>query len=798
MAAGAGARRTETAYQDLVEETDGLDAAVVFGCNPARNPNCPSEVDEIRALPGVADAALFLSPLVPVTDEDGDLVQLLDDPCYSGAGGLQVLIPQGPEFGTSMSRRRIIEGRDLDPTAADEVVIAPLIAEETGVEVGDRLFVNLVEDCLADPGTWPPPAAVTVVGIGMTSSEIPPKNGFYLQGLHTSPAFADRLPPEFDDFFEDAGARQAAGAGVALRLEPGVTLEDLAEDPGFPRFDVVIDDAFIAEPVDAGLQTDANALWVLALVGGLASLAVLGPTLARFHAELAENDRMLMALGWSRRQRVARSALHGMAVSVPATAIAIIVTAIASLSTPIGDARNIEPDPGAELDPLVLLIGTAALVVFVVGLVALLARLPVRTTPRPRQTPVARLAARVGFAPPAVLGIRIGLEPAPRQAPVRSSIFAVVVGLTTVTGVLAYTSSAQYLREHPDRLGLTWEDFVYLGETEGGVAITEEARSWPEVDAVGHLLFFTPGLAIGPDHLPARVMAFSTGVDAVAPRVIDGRVPATEDEILLSPLLADDAGLGIGDRLEVVMEIEVYPEEGEPELVTTPPFPLEVVGIGPVPIGDGFFDQGSAMTVDGLLSHYPPDAREAGDEDRTDFMALVRAPGVTDQALVDRLAGVGVAYDPNEFDVDALLNNVVSVDPTSTESAPDLLALFMGLLAVGVLLYGVGMAVGRNRHDLAVTRALGLSPRLLRRTGRWAGIAFAAAALAVAVPLGLVIGRVTWRTYASGLGVVPDPVVSAREIVALIAITLLLAALSGTLASRWQTRTRPGRILRSE
>jgi putative ABC transport system permease protein len=97
-----------------------------------------------------------------------------------------------------------------------------------------------------------------------------------------------------------------------------------------------------------------------------------------------------------------------------------------------------------------------------------------------------------------------------------------------------------------------------------------------------------------------------------------------------------------------------------------------------------------------------------------------------------------------------------------------------------------------------VARALGLTPRLLRRTARWASLAFATAALVVGVPIGLVAGRVIWRTYAEGLGVVADPVIAPWEIVAVVGATVLLALLVGTLAARRQARILPGTVLRSE
>lgn len=56
MAATAGARRTESAYQDLRVETDAMDAAILFPCGPDAGPACPPTVEEVRAVPGVRAA----------------------------------------------------------------------------------------------------------------------------------------------------------------------------------------------------------------------------------------------------------------------------------------------------------------------------------------------------------------------------------------------------------------------------------------------------------------------------------------------------------------------------------------------------------------------------------------------------------------------------------------------------------------------------------------------------------------------------------------------------------------------
>lgn len=794
MAAAAGARRTESAYQDLRAETNAMDALIAFECNPAIDEACPGTIEDIRALPGIHDAAGAESSIVPILDAEGRLVQITDDPCASGNGALDVTAAVDPAFGTTLQGIRIVEGRAADPSRADEAVMSPLAAEQLGVGVGDRLSLHLVE-CNLPPERWGAPTPVTVVGLGLTTVEVPPKNGFYVQSLHTTPAFA-ALPA-----WRELQAETADGPPVfGVRLDEGTSLEALADTPGVPPFATVLDlDRDFAQPVDEGLQSDANALWLVALLGGVASVFVLGPTLTRYRSDAAVVDESLSALGWSRQDRVGRSALHGFAIGLVAVVVAVGIGLLVSTRTPIGDARAIEPLPGAELDGLVVLLGGLV----TLGLpTATFAGLALRSPTRdrsPRRTPLARLAGRSGLSVPAVLGIRIGLEPGRGQAPVRSSVFAVALGVTAITGALVYTSSAQHLRDTPAWIGLAWDDFVYVNDRPDGVTIAEEARDWPEAAAAGHALFFTPDLSLGADHELSQPFAFSTGPDAVEPTVIRGRAPAGVDDLLLSPTLADGLGLDVGDEVEARLDLSEL-TQGAFEM--TDPFVLEVVGIGPVPLGDGNFDIGSAVTIDGLFSHLPPEIQaEIGSEDnadRTDFVLIDRAEGVTDDEILRRFAAAGVEIGPDAPTIEEYAATVVSTDPTSTESAPDLLAALMAVMAGGVLTYGLVIAVQRNGHDLSVVRALGVTPRLLRRSGRWAGIVFASAALIVAVPVGVVLGRVVWRGYAEDLGVVPDPVTTIGEIGALVLATLLLAAVVGTLAAARQARTRPGAALRSE
>jgi hypothetical protein len=595
---------------------------------------------------------------------------------------------------------------------------------------------------------------------------------------------------------------------MAVRLEPGTTFEDLAAAPGVTPFEVAFDLSPLQEDIDAGLRADANALWLVAGLGGLASLFVVGPALARQAAASSVVDGTPAPMGWSRRDRVARAVGHGVIIGVIAIAVATVVALVASTRTPIGDARAIDPHPGAELDLEPLVLVTAGATLLTCLLLSLLAARRLRPASG-RSTPLSRTAARAGLPPSAVLGLRVGLEPGHRQAPVRSSMFAVAVGAAAVVGALVYTDSAQHLKDTPRLAGIAWDDFFYISDLPDGFELAEQARDWPEAERVGTLGFFTPNFLLGEDQHLSRVLAYSTGPDDVEPPVISGRPPSGPSELVIGPLLADETGLGLGDEVTGAFELGQEPDRTR---ILSEARTYEVVGIGPVPIADGNFEVGVGMTMDGYRQAVPPPTDEEGNEleVRPDFLLIDRAPGVTDDAILTRVADAGVqaAIDAlrlsdagrelGPLNGSDLLKDLLSIDVTSTESAPDLLALLMLVMAGSVLAYVVATTISRDRHDLAVVRTLGFAPRQVRRTSAWAATSFTLVALAVAIPLGIVAGRVAWRAYAESLGVIPTPEVPWGEIAVFVGAALLVANLVALVAARRQNHLRPAEPLRAE
>jgi ABC-type lipoprotein release transport system permease subunit len=72
------------------------------------------------------------------------------------------------------------------------------------------------------------------------------------------------------------------------------------------------------------------------------------------------------------------------------------------------------------------------------------------------------------------------------------------------------------------------------------------------------------------------------------------------------------------------------------------------------------------------------------------------------------------------------------------------------------------------------------------------------AAVVLAVPGGVIVGRVLWRAFADRLGVVPDPSGAWLPIAGVVVGGLLLAVLAAELPARLAARARPAEGLRTE
>ena len=113
----------------------------------------------------------------------------------------------------------------------------------------------------------------------------------------------------------------------------------------------------------------------------------------------------------------------------------------------------------------------------------------------------------------------------------------------------------------------------------------------------------------------------------------------------------------------------------------------------------------------------------------------------------------------------------------SIRDTPLALAVVLAVLAVGTLAHVLLTGVRRRRRDLALLKTLGFTRRQVLGTVAWEASAFAAVALLVGLPLGVIAGRWAWAVFASAAGVSTAATVPLATVLLAIPATLLAANL---------------------
>ena len=118
-------------------------------------------------------------------------------------------------------------------------------------------------------------------------------------------------------------------------------------------------------------------------------------------------------------------------------------------------------------------------------------------------------------------------------------------------------------------------------------------------------------------------------------------------------------------------------------------------------------------------------------------------------------------------------------------------------MAVG-LIVAIRAAARSRRRELALLRVLGATGGQIRATLRWQALTIVGVGLAFGVPLGIALGRVTWRTFAEGLGIPPESMVSSTWTTLIVVAALLVGVAAAAVPARMTTRVPPAMILRTD
>jgi FtsX-like permease family len=692
-----------------------------------------------------------------------------------GLEGAMMLLPD-ERWGRD-TEMRLVAGRYPAAGAADEVVASEATANARSLTAGTIvdlhfLTAEALSACIDGSGSCEPAPAgrVEVVGVVRTPQDLTPD------------AYGSLLMfarPEFDN--DRGGPDAATGHLVFVNLADGVDADAVAAEWStlVPNGDVT-SDRQDRGALDQAAELQRPALLVGAVIAAAAGGLVVGQAFSRLLARRRGDAEVLAALGLARPSRMAAA----FVACLPAVALgslgAVAVAVALSPLFPLRVLRRADPDVGLHADPLALALGAGATAGVACLLAACAAALWARRTPQQKQaavTPAAAAAAALRLGPVATTGARFALERGrgPRAVPVVPALVGAVVGLAVTVSVFVISDSMDGLLASPARYGAPWHLQVGLGVENLDQApdmASDNRVEQAAVIAAGELDLHVSGRPT----LQVPALGYQAVKGNLAPLVLDGRFLGGPDEVAMATDTMRDLGVGIGDRIAV---------SGPSGRET-----MTVVGriVKPI-VGDSAVNDGVVVPLDVWRRIGALDLVAEIDGE----VSLVL--DVADPAQVDAVAA---DFEERGAFVDRTFRQAEVTVLEEVRPVPLMLAAFTGLLGALAAAHALVTAVRRRRHELAVLRALGLRPRQAAGVVWWQALVLTTVALAIAVPLGVVSGRLVWTTMADRLNVQAVAEVPTAALVALalaaIAGSLLFAALPAT----WAARDQPASALRDE
>ncbi len=690
------------------------------------------------------------------------------------------------DFAAVDPTNRVLEGQIPDGSDPTQILVSATFAQQFGVGVGEGVELQTygVEQYDA-------------VGAGEYSQPTGPTYPFHVAAIV-------RLPPEIaSDKTSSPGQTRYDntyvivpdtwywahrtefldfGAGYYLQIdEATTTVDDVqasvtamvpeGEELYFGPAESSVRRASLASPVD--LET--SALLALGIGIGLSGAAAVALLL---RAEQRDHDRdapTLRALGCTRSEIGLVAAARAAPVAVAGAAMAAAVAVLLSGRYPIGIGREVELQPGIDVNLAVVGLGTVLVTLVVVGSALALGRPPLER-PRAALTPdaLSRWLARAGAPINSVLGTHLAFTGREgRSSAARSAIVGGAAALGIVTATAVFVGGVDRLYSEPARHGWPWDAVV--GNTNFALAGDTYRRLQTDPRVEGLTTALTGSVVI--DGTSAFLVVIDPSGTA-PPAVAAGRLPTTGSEIALGPALRADLDVDVGDTVTLsIADGDLQPDEREPQDLT-----LTVVGEAALPVfGDGDMGEDAVITFDGLTA-------AGGQIEPQIAMLRLRSHDRSDLTALDRDL-------TEEIYTDLVPARIVTLH--GVRGLPLLGLLLAGTMGTIVLAFTLVTGARARLRDLAVLRVLGMEARRLHGVLAWQGISLAGAMLAIGLPAGLAAGVAWWRTVADGLGVSAAAVVTPR-LWLLVPLTGLVAV-AVSIYPAWRARRLTGAaLLRTE
>jgi ABC-type antimicrobial peptide transport system permease subunit len=768
LSAWAGARRTDTALQRLRVQTNAADAVVFPSQVGITNPNW----GPLAARPEVSAVAVW------------DL--LFGN--YDGHPGSLIFGSKDGTYLDKVDRPVVVQGRMFNPHASNEVVVDENAAKSftdaagekvsSGDVVGSTFTYRFFGRKQSDEDNEPPrgpKVTMHVVGVVRETAEFL----FVPDGqVLVSPGFLARY-----------GSRVQGDENADVRLRHG------AADMGALRHDVnkflvrgapVLDTHAAARRVSTTLAVETTALLLLALAILLGGGILVAQVLVRSASTVADDALVLRALGMSRNHLGLATGLAHLVPALIAGPATLGVAFVLSDRFPVGLGRQIDPDVGYHVDWTVIGPGVALVVVATLVVSVLIGRGSLRGRVV-RQRPDRALGSFRRWAPaPIGLGTTMAFEPGRgrRRIPVVPALVAAVVAVTGVVASLSIDSGIANALAHPALAGVTWDASVTPSpQAQTGRNVTARLADRLVRDKAVHAAAVIDRDLINVNHVGVPTFALrpitGTSGTPISFTLTSGRAPSGLGEAAIGPATAKDLHVGIGDTVSVG-------RVGAPvRIVGEALFPSDV---------HSEFDEGLWLSPEAFDAVVPPiDSKGSLSDERV--VAVRFVPGTRLQAAATHLQSElgALVEDISPPDTPQELTNLRNV-----RTLPDVLAAFLGFIAVAALGSVLLSCARRRGHEFSVLRAIGMTRRNVHAMLNSQGTAIGLFGLVVGVPLGLVIGRLGWRAIAERVPLSTIAPFALTAALLLIPITLVAANVLAVWPGRVTLSRAPAEKLRAE
>jgi hypothetical protein len=347
------------------------------------------------------------------------------------------------------------------------------------------------------------------------------------------------------------------------------------------------------------------------------------------------------------------------------------------------------------------------------------------------------------------------------------------VAIVALIGVVTYDASLHRLSTSPADQGAEWD--LAIGNINlSDYSPDDIARLAADPHIAGVAATAAPQGRAKVNGLDVTLAGFDTFSGGVAPRTLTGRLPTSIGEIALGQATAARLHVHLGDHVNLGATL------GTTRDVVFVGTALLNASISPtMQIGDG-----ALVSIAQVRELIP-------DQPVTFLLARVQ-PGTSVDDAIQALQpewGHNVARPVRAGDV---------VNLQRVEGIPVALALGLGTAAALLLTFALLLSVRERRLDLGILRAIGATRRQVASALTWQAVWLYLTAALVAVPFGVIAGRLVWRRIAHDMGVLTAPIVPEGQVALIVLAGFAVAMAIVLVPARSATRQTPSRALRTE